>query len=118
MDARQVAQQDLGGLVVELLALGRVGDVAGLQVRSASTSGLQYLLSFWAPLQDAEGEDVAVRVGPAAPEGEVGLEVALAPGLEHRDVLLRLDRHRDARLREHGLDHERRLLPVALRAAR
>src|SRR5438128_12010638 len=93
-ETRQVAQQDLGRLVVELLALGGIRLVARLR-QDRVEIGVAVLAVVLAAVAGREREDVAVRVRAPTPEGEVGLEVALAAGREHRDVFLRLDRHRD-----------------------
>src|SRR5262245_17512592 len=113
VDARHVAQEKLGGRVVELLALGRVGHLARLGQEGVHLSVAVVAVVLGA-LARVVGEDVAVGVRPPAPEGEVRLEVTLAAVGEHRDVLLRLDRHGDAGLGKHGLDDLRGLLPVAL----
>src|SRR5215469_2236122 len=113
VQARHVAQHDLGDLVVELLALGRVGDVSRLHEEGVDLGIAVFAVVLRAVAGD-EGVHVAVGVGPAAPEREVRLEVSLVPGLEHRHVFLRLDGHGDSRLREHGLEHESGFLPITL----
>src|SRR5258705_232980 len=109
-----VALDDLGGLVVELLALARVRDLAGPGQQRVHV-GIAVVAVVLGALARREGEDVAVGVGAAAPEGEVGLEIAAPARLQHRDVLLGLDRHGDAGLRQHGLQDQRRFLPITLR---
>src|SRR5713101_3535095 len=112
-DPRHLADHDLGGPVVELFALGRARGLSRFGQERVHL-GIAVVAVVLRAVAGGEGENVAVGIRPAAPEGEVGLEVAPAPRLQHRDVLLRLDRHRDAGLGQHGLDDERGLLAVAL----
>src|SRR5215831_8288269 len=112
-EAGQVAHQDLRGLVVELLPLRGIGGLPGLEEEGVQR-GIAVVAVVLPAVAHVEGVDVAVGIRPTAPEGEVGLEVPPPPRLEHGDVLLRLDGHGDARLREHGLEDEGGLLPVTL----
>src|SRR5947209_20311307 len=77
-ETRQVAQQDLGRLVVELLALGGIRLVARRR-QDRVEIGVAVLAVVLAAVAGREREDVAVRVRAPAPEGEVGLKSPLRP---------------------------------------
>src|SRR5438046_1852161 len=113
VECRHLPQQNFRRLVVELLALRHVDRVARLRHQRVE-GGVAVAAVVLRALARVVREDVAVGVGTAAPEREVGLEVAALAGLQHRDVLLALQRHRDPGLGQHGLDQLRGLLAIAL----
>ncbi len=106
---RAVGENDLGRLVVELLALGRRGHGTRLD-----QDVLELRVAVLAPVDEAVASepdrDVGVRIGTPAPDSEGSLVVALDVALGDRGRLQHLDLDLDAGLGGHRLHHLGELL--------